>query len=157
LDRRGKRVRAISANRFPFADRGFTLLEIIIALVLVAILVSASVPFLFDSFAASAGERAMEAITLKARETRAEAMEKGEPRRLNITSTGLDGVPLPEGWTLEVQGLNDSRFHEPSRNQVWEFNPAGICEPLSIRLSQGDRQLTATFDALTGQPVPDEE
>lgn len=150
-------MRAISANRLPFADGGFTLLEIIIALVLVAILVSASVPFLFDSFAASAGERAMEAITLKARETRAEAMEKGEPRRLNITSTGLDGVPLPEGWTLEVQGLNDSRFHEPTRNQVWEFNPAGICEPLSIRISQGDRQLTATFDALTGQPVPDEE
>jgi prepilin-type N-terminal cleavage/methylation domain-containing protein len=150
-------VRAISANRFPLAAGGFTLLEIIIALVLVAILVSASVPFLFDSFAASAGERAMEAITLKARETRAEALEKGEPRRLNITSAGLDGATLPAGWSLEVKGLNDSKFHEPARNQVWEFNQAGICEPISIRLSHGGRQLTATFDALTGQPVPDEE
>jgi prepilin-type N-terminal cleavage/methylation domain-containing protein len=150
-------VRAISANRVRSAAGGFTLLEIIIALVLVAILVSASVPFLFDSFAASAGERAMEAITLKARETRSEAMEKGEPRRLTITSAGLDGARLPEGWSLEVKGLNDSKFHEPTRNQVWEFNPAGICEPLSIRLSHGDRQLTATFDALTAQPVHDEE
>ena len=119
-------MRAISANRFPLTAGGFTLLEIIIALVLVAILVSASVPFLFDSFAASAGERAMEAITLKARETRSEAMERGEPRRLTITSSGLDGARLPAGWRLEVKGLNDSRFHEPTRNQVWEFNPAGI-------------------------------
>lgn len=149
-------MRAISENRVPSTSGGFTLLEIIIALALVAILFSASLPFLFDSFAASEGERTMEAITAKVRETRSEAMEKGESLRLDITSTGLGSVKLPAGWRLEVRGLNDSRFHEPSRKQAWEFNAAGICEPLSLRLSRGERQLNATFDALTALPVPDE-
>lgn len=156
LDQRERRVRVTSKNRIA-PDGGFTLLEIIIALALVAILVSASLPYLFDSFASSEGERAMESIITKARETRSDAMEKGEPHRLRIVSGGLEGVPLSGGWKLEVRGINDSRFHEPTRNQIWEFNAAGICEPLSIRISNGDRQVTETFDALTGQPVHDEE
>lgn len=149
-------MRAISANRIS-PGAGFTLLEIIIALSLVAILVSASLPYLFDSFASSEGERAMETIISKARETRSEAMEKGEPRRLHLGSTGLEGIPLPRGWKLEVRGINDSKFHEPRRNQFWEFNTAGICEPLALRISSGERQVTETFDALTGQPIHDEE
>jgi len=156
LDRRGRRVRGTSENRSA-PDGGFTLLEIIIALSLVAILVSASLPYLFDSFASSEGERAMESIVAKARETRSDAMEKGVPHRLRITSVGVEGVPLPGGWQLEVRGINDSKFHAPARNQLWEFNPAGICEPLALRISNGDRQITETFDALTGQPVHDQE
>lgn len=149
-------MRGTSENRIaPYG--GFTLLEIIIALALVAILVSASLPYLFDSFASSEGERAMKSIVAKARETRSDAMEKGEPRRLRVTSGGVEGVPLPRGWQLEVRGINDSRFHSPARNQIWEFNPAGICEPLALRISNGERQITETFDALTGQPVHEQE
>ncbi len=149
-------MRAISANRIS-SGAGFTLLEIIIALALVAILVSAALPYLFDSFASSEGERAMESIISKARETRSEAMDAGEPRRLRLCSTGLEGIPLPRGWKLEVRGFNDSKFHEPRRNQVWEFNTAGICEPLALRISSGERQVTEAFDALTGQPIHAEE
>lgn len=149
-------MRGTSENRIA-PDGGFTLLEIIIAVALVAILVSASLPYLFDSFASSQGERAMETIIAKARETRSDAMEKGATRRLRVTSEGLEGVALPGGWKLEVKGINDSRFHAPARSQVWEFNPAGICEPLTLRISNAERQVTETFDALTGQPVHDEE
>lgn len=149
-------MRVTSANRIK-QDAGFTLLEIIIALALVAILISASLPYLFDSFASTEGERAMDTIIVKARETRAEAMDKGETRQLRITSSGIEGIPLSGGWKLEVRGMNDSKFHEPARNQVWKFNAAGICEPLSLRLSHGERQVTETFDALTGQTVHDEE
>lgn len=149
-------MRVTSANRIK-SSLGFTLLEIIIALALVAILISASLPYLFDSFASTEGERAMEAIIVKARETRAEAIEKGEPRQLPITSSGVEGIPLSGGWKLEVMGINDSKFHEPARNQVWKFNAAGICEPLALRLSDGERQVSETFDALTGQPVHDED
>jgi prepilin-type N-terminal cleavage/methylation domain-containing protein len=47
-------VTATSVNR---SCRGFTLLEIIIALSLVAILVTASLPYLLDSFATAAADR----------------------------------------------------------------------------------------------------
>jgi prepilin-type N-terminal cleavage/methylation domain-containing protein len=149
-------VKGTSANRIHL-KAGFTLLEIIIALALVAILISASLPYLFDSFASTEGERSMETIVAKARETRAEAIEKGETRELLITAAGVDGIPLSGGWKLEVRGINDSKFHEPLRNQVWKFNAAGICEPLALRISHGDRQVIEIFDALTGQPVHEEE
>lgn len=149
-------MKGTSANRINLKT-GFTLLEIIIALALVAILISASLPYLFDSFASTEGERSMETIVAKARETRAEAIEKGETRQLRITSSGVDGIPLSGGWKLEVMGINDFKFHEPARNQVWKFNAAGICEPLSLRLSHGEHQVNEKFDALTGQPVHEEE
>jgi prepilin-type N-terminal cleavage/methylation domain-containing protein len=136
---------------------GFTLLEIIIALSLVAILVSASLPYLFDSFANSTGDRAADAITKRVQETRAEAMESGEGQQLVLSSGGIKGTALPPGWTLQVRGLNDSKFHPPAPNQVWEFSSAGICEPLSLRISSGEREILLSYDALTGQPIHDDE
>ena len=148
-------MKAISANS-PSRAAGFTLLEIIIALVLVAILVSASLPYLFDSFADAEGDRACEAITRKASETRLLAMEKGELQRLILTPGGIKGMALPLGWTLEVKGLNDSKFHPPGREQAWNFSRAGICEPLVILLRKGDKTLEIPFDALTAQPLHDD-
>jgi hypothetical protein len=157
-------VREISANRHrPYfgggllSAGGFTLLEIIIALSLVAILVSASLPYLFDSFASSTGERAADAITKKVQETRSKAMESGERQQLVLTMHGVTGLELPSGWTLQVKGLNDSKFHPPSRNQSWNFSSAGICEPLSLRISSGEREILLSFDALTGQPTHEDE
>ncbi len=146
-----------SGNKSASASGGFTLLEIIIALTLVAILVGASLPYLYDSYATSAGERSMEDITSLAQETRRQAMKNGEMRFLKISSKGLGDREVPDGWVLEIKGLNDSKFHPPARDQRWEFSSAGICEPLSLRLTHGDRQLVTTFDALTGQPIHDEE
>jgi len=157
-------VTAISANRQPIGSGGkktttgaFTLLEIIIALTLVAILVSASLPYLFDSFAFSAGDHAADAITKKVQETRAKAMGSGERQRIILTSRGITDTSLPGGWILQVKGLNDSKFHAPARNQSWDFGPAGICEPISLRISSGDREIFLTFDALTAQPIHDDE
>jgi len=153
-------VTAISENN-PSGGRrsvgAFTLLEIIIALSLVAILVSASLPYLFDSFAAAAGDRAADAITNRVQEIRSKAMESGERHKIILTSSGINEMTLPSGWTLEVKGLNDSKFHAPSRNQSWEFTAAGICEPLSLRLSNKDREILLSFDALTAQPTHDDE
>ena len=84
-------------------------------------------------------------------------MESGERQKIILTSSGISMVTLPSGWTLQVKGLNDSKFHAPSRNQSWEFNAAGICEPLSLRLSNKDREILLSFDALTAQPTHDDE
>lgn len=146
-----------SANNAAPARGGFTLLEIIIALALVAILVAASVPYMLDAFSGAAGDRASEAIIEKVQETRREAMDQGEKKTLVLTSSGIQGSPLPEGWILEVKGLNDSKFHAPSKNQSWDFTKTGICEPLSLRLSSGERRIEISFDALTAQPLHDDQ
>lgn len=150
---------ATSANRHRHDGGGFTLLEIIIALTLVAILVTASLPYLLDSFAIAEGDRASDAIATKAQKTRSLAMQSGERQRLTLTPGGIKGMELPGGWTLQIRGLNDAKFHAPEKGRTWEFTVAGLCEPLSIRLIQegrGGRIIETTFDALTAEPVHEE-
>jgi len=120
-------------------------------------MVAASLPYLFDAYASSAGDRAADAIVTKAQEARSKALESGLAQRLSIKPGGIDSVDLPPGWQLEVKGFNDSKFHAPLRNQVWEFNPGGICEPLALRLSDQQRTIILFFDALTAQQLPDHE
>ena len=134
---------------------GFTLLEILIALALVAILMGASLPYLYDSFAVSDGDRTASELTYRVLATRREAMEKNEQKVLKITSNGITGVTLPPGWSLQIKGINDSRFRGPSRTESWEFSTVGICQPLDIRIGNGEHEITLSFDALTGQLVHD--
>ena len=82
-------MRATSANSASRAA-GFTLLEIIIALVLVAILISASLPYLFDSYTSAEGDRASEAITGKARETRLLAIPHTQRHQGDGIALGMD-------------------------------------------------------------------
>lgn len=151
-------MRATSADRCPL-ERGFTLIEIIIALSLVAILVSAALPYLFDSFADGAGERASRSFAEKAMATRAAAVESGEGTNLPLSSRGTEDVPMPEGWTLLIRGLNDASFHAPERGRSWAFTRTGLCEPISVRIARTGQEGTfieTTFDALTAQPVHEE-
>ena len=136
---------------------GYTLFEILLALGIAAVILSVSIPYLADSFGRSAAEEASNLLAQTVLATRAAALEKGETRRLSILERGLkpdiDSIPaagLPSGWVLAIQRMTESKFRKPSKKEIWEFNPAGICEPVTFRLSNGHETTTISLDPLTG-------
>jgi len=143
------------------ADGGFTLFEILLALGILAVLLGVTVPMVAESF----GENPVESMTARIEDSvqaaRASALESGESRRLGLDERGLvslsPSIPhaeMPEGWKLQVRRFTETRFRRPERGEFWEFNGAGICEPLALRLVGEEDSETLQFDALTGQVLP---
>ncbi len=63
---------------------------------------------------------------------------------------------LDEGIQLWVRRWNEPLFRQPRVPfERWVFEPGGICEPLSLRLTYGDATLSMTFNPLTAH-VEDE-
>lgn len=137
--------------------RAYTLLEVLLALGVVAVLLGITIPYFSDSFGKTPGEEASDAFGKAVQSVRNSAMEKGEARHIGLFETGIhpemDSVPevrLPKGWKLEVRRMTDSRFRKPAKKEVWTFNGAGICEPVTFKLRGPKETVELLFDPLTG-------
>lgn len=124
------------------------------ALALFAVIAAAAAPLLSSAFVQSHADQASAAIEEAALALHAGAVATGEHKLARVTPRGLEpGDPLPDGWKLEVRRLTDSRFRAPRDGETWEFNSAGICEPLQVRLSGDGETVELRFDALTAQTL----
>ena len=57
---------------------------------------------------------------------------------------------ITNGMTLSMRRWNSSEWLTTSKNaQCWRFDPDGICEPISIRLSLGNSWAEDTYHPLT--------
>jgi prepilin-type N-terminal cleavage/methylation domain-containing protein len=136
--------------------RAFTLLEVMLALALVAVLAAAAAPLLTDALAGAPGDEAAAALQESVAALHEEAVQTGRAQVGRLTGGGLEpGRPLPAGWTLRVRRMADSRFRNPREGETWEFNNAGICEPLAVLLSSGRQSVEMRFDPLTGEAIHD--
>ncbi len=64
---------------------------------------------------------------------------------------------LDHGILLWVRRWNEPDFRAPRAPfERWVFEPGGICEPLSLRLTYGDAYMNMTFNPLTAH-AEDEE
>jgi len=145
------------AGGMPALPGGYTLLEVLLAIGVIAVLMGITVPYLADSFGKTPGEEIADTVARTVQDVRASAVEFGEARRISILETGLvpeiSSIPparLPGGWKLEVRRLTESRFRKPGKIESWGFNGAGICEPLALRLRCGNESVELAFDPLTG-------
>ena len=136
---------------------GYTLFEILLALGIAAVILTMSVPYLGESFGRSPADAASDLLARTVLAARAAAMENGEVRRLRVFDHGLksegNSIPAAElaaGWKLEILRMSEPKFRKPAKKEIWEFNSAGICEPMTFRLTNDRETTTVSFDPLTG-------
>jgi prepilin-type N-terminal cleavage/methylation domain-containing protein len=128
----------------------FTLLEVMIALALVAVLLTISIPYMKDAFGQKEGDEISEAITMVVQQTRLNAMKAHESRYIDFNDTSFRHF-FPPGWKFQLEHMGDQKFHEPNSGERWEFNSEGICDPLSLKIQGPGQVLTLRFDPITGE------
>ena len=141
----------------PRSRGGYTLLEILLALGVVAVLLGIAVPYMAESFGKTSGEETADAMAKAVQGVRNSALEKGEPRQFSVFENGLkpeidsvEAVWLPKGWKLEIRRMTESKFRKPAKKEMWLFNGAGICEPVTFKLRGPKETIEILFDPLTG-------
>lgn len=148
--------------RQALARGAFTLFEVLLALGIIAVLLGVTVPLITSSWSTSPTEQIVQEIEKTVQAAHLKALETGEARRLELAESGLlggDGIPatqLPKGWKLQLMRFTENRFRKPQRDEYWEFNGAGICDPLALRIANKDESLILKFDPLTASILTDE-
>jgi len=141
----------------PNRRGAYTLLEVLLALGVVAVLLGIAVPYLAESFGKSPAEEKADELARAVQAVRSAATAQSEARKIALYGNALvpdaDSLPsvrLAKGWSLEVRRMTESKFRKPEKNENWGFNSAGICEPLTLRIVSGRDSLEMAFDPLTG-------
>lgn len=144
------------------SPEGYSLFEILLALGIVAVLLGITVPLISTSWTASPTEEISRAVEKTVQAAHLLAVQTGEARRLKITESGLigaGGIPsaqFPKGWKLQLLRFTENRFRKPQRDEYWEFNGAGICDPLELRVASKQDSIVLKFDPLTASLLTDE-
>lgn len=142
---------AIKTNSL-LRSSAFTLLEVLIALALVAILMVAAAPYMRDALNRNQGDQIEESLEILVEKTRATALDSGNSQQIDLSQTDL----IPKGWKLEIERMSDNKFHPPAPGEIWNINNEGICDPMTLRLLQNKTSITLKFDPITGQVLHDE-
>ena len=150
-------------GRWRIAARraGYTLFEILLTLGIIAIALGVTTPLVMNSLSSAPVDEVVEEIQEVATATHGDAVASGEARRIHVTGAGIQGMDggvalLPEGWELQVRRFGETGFRKPGESEFWEFNAAGICEPLDLLLGDGEESMLLSFDPLTGEVLSDE-
>ncbi|MFT5187098.1 MAG: prepilin-type N-terminal cleavage/methylation domain-containing protein [Verrucomicrobiales bacterium] len=159
--------------------RGFTLIEIVVSIFLVTLILGVATMSFKSMQDEGKLKTEGIALKLAARKLMREAVEKNRSYAMTLapsffavgptyseaalegSMSGLD----PEEAMKQIRGErhqleNDiqlwvKRWNEPMFRvprvpfERWVFEPGGICEPLSLRLTRGDSSMSMTFNPLT--------
>jgi prepilin-type N-terminal cleavage/methylation domain-containing protein len=148
-----------SNNVRPVARRrAFTLLELMLVIALIAIIFVAMTPLLSASMRERKLRNASENVAELVRQFRSDAQGDGRRRVLEVRSKGLlnlssktpDLVFAPPRDSEFYVQLPGGKWEKPS-GQQWEFSPAGMVTPFSVRMEEDGAWIELDFDLLTGR------
>ncbi len=135
--------------------RAFTLIEVIIALAIVALIFIAIVPLAAPSLSERKMRRAMDDVVAFVRSNRLAAESAGRDIVMQCQPDGFVVNQKTFAGRAEVADLRLSiRFPggkmQRADGQAWRILPCGVVLPATIRLEDGEKWLEADIDPLTG-------
>ena len=139
--------------------RGYTLLEIALVLAIIVLLVGAAVPLTTGFTREQRLRDAVRELLVLAKTARTDAMTSGAAAEVVFGKKGFalrrpgddepsEEVQLPRGMTYRLLPFAAEKSEKPG-GQRWIFQPSGICEPITVRVMEGDAWLEVEFDPLT--------
>ncbi len=148
----------LETGRFPLRQAGFTLIEVVVAMVILMVLLGlAAVSFRGLGLEQDLTREAA-AIQRLAQKARLTAITDGRPiilelRRDLVLAPGRE-LKLPQSQ-LEIRRWGSSQWGTAA-GFAWRFEPNGICEPISLRILQGKASYEMTFHPLTALAVDEQ-
>ncbi|MBI4024409.1 MAG: prepilin-type N-terminal cleavage/methylation domain-containing protein [Verrucomicrobia bacterium] len=152
---------------------GFTLLEICLVLFIIALVLGATIPLSSGYLTEEKLRRPARQLQACAKTARHLAILERCPYAIRFDAEGFslharasaDGAPstnevalvhYPTSADIQVrlQRWDEDEWKKP-RDQIWMFQPSGLCEPLRVQLSRGRAWLEISFHPLTAS-VQDE-
>jgi len=145
-----RRTRRLAGRR-----RAFTLIEVIIALAIIAIIFVALIPLAAPSLSERRLRHAMDDIVAFVRSHRLAAESAGSEVFIQCHSDGLMVNQKSLAGRVEMPDVRMSiRFPggkmERAHGQVWRILPCGVVLPATVRLEDGGSWLEVDVDPLTG-------
>jgi prepilin-type N-terminal cleavage/methylation domain-containing protein len=161
------------------SQKGFTLLEICIVLLIIAILLGVMLPAIQTAFVESAMRVDASRIDLMVKSGVLESSDQHQVYVMDIDSKKIDLHPVPSVGTnpgdnstkhstdadsvpgevtYALDPANELLIPNPKGNPAWIkipatawiFQPGGLCPATRIRLARGRAWLEMSFNALTG-------
>ncbi|MFZ4483570.1 MAG: pilus assembly FimT family protein [Chthoniobacterales bacterium] len=145
-----------TARRHPAA---YTLLEIALVVAIIVLLVGATVPLVSGFTREQRLREVARELLVLAKTARTDAMTTGRVaevvfgRKALFLRRGGEEKPtekfkLPRGMEYALRPLGAEKLLRPD-DQAWIFRPSGLCQPLAVRVTEGEAWLEVEFDPLT--------
>ncbi|MFC5050024.1 type II secretion system protein [Rubritalea spongiae] len=155
-------------------QRGFTLLEIVITMVIISVLLGSAALFFVGS-SDEAIEKLSRETQLLAKKTMRSAKDQqraysiiitsksvwAEPEMLNLEEAETSTIAIPVDKDITISYLLDEetgwqRITNNDSPFVWSFSQTGLCEPLTLRFENNIAVDEVTFHPLTAGKLIDE-
>ncbi|MBE2179542.1 MAG: prepilin-type N-terminal cleavage/methylation domain-containing protein [Chthoniobacterales bacterium] len=143
----------------PGKPGGYTLLEIALVVAIIGMIVGVAVPMTSGFMREQRLRDVVRELLVLAKTARADAMTTGRmsevvfaKKEFGLRRPGDEEpseiVGLPQGMAYVLIPFGSEKAVRPD-GQRWVFRPTGLCEPLRVRVEEGEAWMEVSFDPLT--------
>ena len=133
------------ALRLAPCTRAFTLIEVCIAMTIGMLILGVAVLGITGVQDEQRLRESAAMIESTARDALLKSIAEQRPVQIALAS-GLGGL---EGGAVEIKRYGERAFRKPASDEIWEFSPTGVCEPIEVRVTSQTGTIELGFDPLT--------